>query len=284
MYIKKLLEFQNNIALTRTFESLRKEFSYRQDSSMPIIIVFANYSYIDIVLNWIESLKKINLSNYIILSMDSKIYRILNQKSINTVRVKVGNNLKDIWKTRIKIFRFLIDSGYDFIHSDADAVWLQNPITEYFDLYQNLDIIASQGTIFPHSVLNKWGFVLCCGLFFVRSNQQTSKLFKEVEDNVLQTNDDQKSLNIVLASKNIVWEFQEQYQISFRNSTFNYSNQMVYGKGDNIQVGLLPFKQFPRLVKYQKNPYVVHTLTPKNALEKKEKFKNLGLWFLKTES
>ena len=279
--IKKLLETQNSLALTNSFEDLKKEFSSKQDSQIPIILVFANYSYIDIVFNWIKSIENLNLSNYIIISMDSKLYQILLENSINSVLVKVDKNLKDIWKVRIKIFRFLIDSGYDFIHSDADAIWLKNPIAEYFNSYQELDLIASQGTIFPQNVLKKWGFVLCCGLFFVRSNERTSELFREIENNVYQTDDDQKSLNTVLMSKNITWDFETQYQIFFRNFRFYCSDQIVQGKGDGIQVGLLPFKQFPRLVQYQENSYVIHTLSKKNALEKKEQFKELGLWFLK---
>ena len=58
------------------------------------------------------------------------------------------------------MFYHLIACGIDFVHSDADAVWLRDPIPEYFGPGETADLVASQGTRHPPDVFGRWGFVL----------------------------------------------------------------------------------------------------------------------------
>ena len=52
-------------------------------------------------------------------------------------------------------------NNIDFVHSDADAVWLKNPLISFGKTA--FDLLASQGTIWPLDVFEQWRFVLCCG-------------------------------------------------------------------------------------------------------------------------
>ena len=282
----KLLRLQ----LDHSFVRFRKEFNsmrIKQSTQSPIIIVFANYGYIDIVLNWIKAIEVLGINNHLIISMDVRLHRKLIEKSINTILFEVDTNLNLIWEARVKVCRFLVENNYDFIHSDADAIWLNNPIEEYFGSNSNkeLDLIMSQGTIYPRECFKEWGLVLCCGLFFVRSNEKTIQLLREIEDDTKRTGDDQKSLNMILKGKNLTWTLETLHQINFQLSgkpyEINISDQMIQSECDGIKVGLLPFRKFPRLAVYQKDPYVVHPLTPKKGLSKRQEFEELGLWFLK---
>ena len=274
---------ENGLDLENTFQSIKNATQNIYDQKNPTIITFGNYSYKEIILNWVEGINRLGINNYIVIAMDDEIYNLLSEKSIKTVLLKINNNLEEIWLARIKLFQIIIEKGCNFIHSDADAVWLKNPIPKYFTSRNDLDLVISQGTIYPKNTFKKWGFVMCCGLFYVRGNLRTTQLFKEIEQHMKNTEyrkSDQKSLNKVIANKNINWDLGDWYAINMNKHKLQCSNTMMVGEGDDINVGVLPFKEFPRLEKYKDEPYVIHSLTPKDATKKQKQFKKKGLWLL----
>ena len=72
----------------------------------------------------------------------------------DTPRVDVdaiaGNflRLRVLTAMRLKLFRVLIDQGFDFMHSDADAFWLRDP-RPWLAEQTGYDLLCSQGTDRP---------------------------------------------------------------------------------------------------------------------------------------
>jgi len=250
------------------------------DSNKPLIITFANWPYLNVLLNWMEGLKRLSIDNYIVISFDEKLYHYLVEKKYKTILLKNIDNLSELWRLRITIFKYLVDKNIDFIHSDADAVWLKNPIPEYYDSFPSTDLMISQGTIWPENVQRLWGFVVCCGFFIMRSSPAMKMLWEKLEDSVLQTGDDQISMNYIIAGENIQWDIQSKYRVVFGKYHLLCSDQVIEGKGDTITVGVLPFKKFPRLHIPDTEPYISHVLTPKESKPKIEMLRKVGAWFL----
>lgn len=280
-HIKLFLEGVKHAQSLRRLRASLAQYGFSPQDKDPVILVFINSSYIEILRNWVCCIRRLNIEKYLVIAMDSESYQMTTEEKINSVLFPIPKDLSKIWQIRLQVFRFMLKHGYDFIHSDADAVWLKEPVTPYFHKYPNLDLIASQGTCFPMSVFEDWRFVLCCGFFSVRSNPKTRLLFSALARDVLKTNDDQVSLNQVLKNMGLQWEFQvDTYTVSFKDKSILCSPTIMIGSTKNLKVGVLPFKHFPRLTDYQDHPFVSHPRTGKNINKKIEDLKQSNLWFL----
>jgi len=246
----------------------------------PIILVFADWNYLDILKNWITGMKRLHLDNFIIVSLDMNIYNFLVENGYKTILLENKGNLSALWCIRISVFKYLVDFGIDFIHSDADAVWLKNPIPDFYEPYRSFDILISQGTIWPEPVFKLWGFVLCCGFFMMRSTEFTKSLLDKLGTHVMTTGDDQISLNCVVASQDMQWHYTSSAYLSIGKYRLLCSDDLITGKGNKISIAVLPFKKFPRLYIPNTEPYVSHILTPKENDAKREVLKKAGMWFL----
>ncbi len=244
----------------------------------PPTIVFANSAYREIADNWIRAAIRLQVSNFWFIALDQDIHDYLASKSVQTILLKCETGSQALWKLRIQLFRALVDSGIDFIHSDADAVWLRDPIERYYTEQKGVDLIASQGTIWPPDVFKQWNFVLCCGFFVLRANKRTAILLRELEADVELSGDDQVSVNRVVFRRNMRWEIKSSFYLPFRDVQLLFSKNMIVGKGDNLTVSIIPFAEVPRLHLNNNNPYIEHPLSPKDNDKKKQLFQEIGLW------
>ena len=85
----------------------------------PLVVVFANWRYLDILSNWMEAMRRLGLADYLVVSVDKKVYRYVKRCGIRTILARSGKGLTSLWILRIDVFRCLIDRGIDFIHSDC---------------------------------------------------------------------------------------------------------------------------------------------------------------------
>ena len=178
----------------------------------PVTIVFGSFNYRDIVAQWIEHAQSA-CDHWRIVCLDKDLVAWLNEMGHNTRAVYfydlfpdmnqsslINPRNKSVKKTiifrvlRPKLWRALADSGRDFIHSDADAFWLQDP-RPWLMQHTEFDLLISQGTTKPLAQFYQHRFVLCAGFFFCRSNVRTQNYFQRVEvaDKV-----DQNIMNLLL--------------------------------------------------------------------------------------
>ena len=246
----------------------------------PVIVVFANYQYARILENWIAAISRLGISNYMVVALDVRLHDYLKNNGVKSVLRECDEDLGNIWVHRVKVIQELLESGYDVIHSDADAVWLKNPLDVYFHK-PAYDVAFSQGTHWPRDVHNVWGFVLCCGLFYVRSNDATRQLFDAIAADVECSKDDQVSCNRVLMKLNTEWEYpNDMYSLSYDGIEFNCSNEIIHGKNNVVCVALLPHSRFQRISDSCADVYIKHMISSKTSCSTKELLKNNNCWFL----
>lgn len=239
-------------------------FPQEKKQSKVKIIVFANYNYLPVLKNWLAAMKKINVTNYLIISLDEQLYHHLQDKNINTLLRPCELDLGKLWIHRVDVILELMEKGHDVIHSDADAIWLKDPQPYLEKLPQ--DMIFSQGTIWPPDVQEKWGFVLCCGFFLLRSNPQTLQFVRALAQRVRKDKDDQVSCNRLLVEKNVIWDKpSDLYSIDFRGKQFVCSKQTRIGKSKDLTIALLPHASFQRLFEEADDVYVRHLISEKNS-------------------
>ncbi len=236
----------------------------KQKPSNTMIVVFSDYNYLEVLENWIAAMERIDIHDYTVISLDEKLHKYLLKKGIKSILKPCNKDLEKLWIHRVDILLELMEEGHDIIHSDADAVWLKDPLPFLEKLPH--DMIFSPGTVWPHDVHEKWGFVLCCGFFFLRSNPQTLAFMKQLAVQVRHDKDDQASCNRLLYQKGIVWDKPEDlYEITFKHTRFVSSKQLRSGSSKDLKIALLPNRSFQRIYEEYDNVYIRHLMSDKNS-------------------
>ena len=228
------------------------------------IVVFANYNYLPVLENWLEAVRRIHVENFMIISLDEKLHHYLQGKKIASLLRPCELDLGKLWIHRVDIILELMEEGYDIIHSDADAVWIKDPQPYLNKLDQ--DMIFSQGTYWPLDVHKKWGFVLCCGFFYMKSNKKTLDFMNKLAERVRIDKDDQISCNRLLMEEGLSWGVPEDtYTLTFRDHDFICSTKCIFGKTDTLSAVLLPHAKFQRITEPSDDVYVKHLISEKNS-------------------
>jgi hypothetical protein len=252
----------------------------RNSINNTIVLVFANLAYLEVLNNWLFSIKKVEVNNYLIIALDSGLYSNLRRRNIPVLLFSNSMDLKSLWINRIKLFHRVLKLGYSFIHSDADAVWLHNPLKKYF-FDVNADIVFSQGTIYPMDTFEKNGFVLCCGYFGIKHSSHTIDLLDKVLVDVFNSGDDQVSFNHVINLDCRVWTVPDEYYIVFRDKyKIRCSDSLITGFFHEVSIAVLPHKLFQRINIHGVNAYVKHLLSEKESISVVNVLQENDLYFI----
>lgn len=245
---------------SRAFEQACMQIADEQD----IVISFGNYAYRKVAIAWLNKLRRAGVENYMFISMDEDLFKLLNQEGFNTVLNKFEGSLSDLWIFRLKVISRLLTIGLNVIHSDSDAFWLQNPIPELRAIPS--DIISSQGTIFPPDCLEQWGFVLCCGFQYFRARAHTLAFFEQLLPLVEKVKDDQKAINQLLLIQRVNWgNIVASYKLSVNDKQFDCYTANINGRTANgLNVTVLPHCKYQRVFESNaSNPLILHLLSDK---------------------
>jgi hypothetical protein len=264
--------------LFRRFQLHTKLVKYAKRNT--IIIVFANMAYLNVLENWLYAINKLELSNYLVVSIDKQLHIYLKERNIPTYLLQTKSDMKSLWINRVKLFRDILNLGYNFIHSDADAIWLRNPVETFFTEL-NYDVVFSQGTVWPEDTYEKNGFVLCCGYFGIKSNVNTINLLEDVYLDSKITGDDQVSFNHVINRGSIKWHIDQSYEMMFRDKRLKCSKDIIRGNKSNISIALLPHHLFQRINVDDVEAYVKHLLSEKKSDSVIDVLKLNNLLFIK---
>jgi len=182
-------EIQSNPERVMQFEWIKdlKSFLISVDVRFPITIVTSDSHYEDALLNWlIMSTVTLEdpIKNTLILSLDSSLHQILQNKSIKSLHILPSplavvepnrfRPLKQVEVVRLTAMRLLNYWGFDVANYDSDAMIVKNPQPIY-DRYSDQDVIGSAG-YFPPEIHRKWGVTLCMGAVMIRATKQTGTL------------------------------------------------------------------------------------------------------------
>lgn len=247
----------------------------------PVTIVFADAAYASVLANWLAHVRALSIENVLVIALDAETHAATNARGIACARLRETSSRAELWIRRVELFAALVDAGIDFVHSDADAVWLRRPFAALYG--QGVDIAFSQGTIWPPDVLAHWGFVLCCGLFAVRAGPAAASFFAAVADRMTAEPDDQIAVNRTLLQLGIVWRnTQQSVTRTWRGSPFRTFNDPVVGTCAGLSVALMPHAEFPRLPEASSRALVAHPIASAPAGPSQERrqstLRRLGLW------
>lgn len=244
----------------------------------PVIVVFVDERYVPIAVNWLAAVKQIGLErNVVLVTLDPVAEQVFAPLHAARLFRPLGSqNLGDLWIHRIRILAALLADGRDIVHSDADAVWLGNPLDDLFS--PGFDMVFSQGTFWPPDVHERRGVVVCCGLFAVRSSPRTRAVFAELERRVAAVHDDQVVMNQLLDETVGPWTVESSTRMKTSGKTYTVSTSMMVAEGDRLKVGLVPFHKYPRIMSGPQGVVVGHPLSGKTAAETEDTLRRCGLW------
>eukprot|EP01006_Ploeotia_vitrea_P014713 TRINITY_DN4012_c0_g1_i2.p1 TRINITY_DN4012_c0_g1~~TRINITY_DN4012_c0_g1_i2.p1 ORF type:complete len:426 (-),score=8.71 TRINITY_DN4012_c0_g1_i2:35-1312(-) len=266
-------------------------------SSGTVIMTFSNLKYHDVLVNWMIGLETSGVDNYFVFSLDEKTKQWMKDHNVPTMVIPMVH-FPALWFVRMIVFRNIATVGVPFIHTDTDAVWVQNPLPFLATLvkHQNSSIFFSQGTVAPSKLSAKWGFVVCGGFFFVRPTPWvTTELLGSVLLDLLSNSrvpkyeTDQDSLNWSLHNEHIQWHIvpNTTYKKRQFRAQFTCSQQPIVGTfpKSTETITLLPHHLFQRKAMYRRfgEPYVLHLYAKTNPASKMLVFRKYGLWRIRDD-
>jgi hypothetical protein len=259
-------------------------------TASPVVLVFANAAYADILVNWLSFARRAGAgANVLVAALDAETTRIATTHAVAFFRMPPAASPADMWIARAELFSGLARAGVDFIHSDADAIWLRSPLEEMSSL--DVDIAFSSGTVWPRTAVAKWGFVACCGFFAARATTATAAFFAEVAARARICGDDQVAVNEALMAMAARWDDHVPAdRRTYEGVPFRVFAEPVIGRAGDLRVALLPHRRFPRLPELSRETVVAHPIAPwingrtEGAERPARVLRSLGLWEMNAEA
>ncbi|XP_020600284.1 arabinosyltransferase RRA3-like [Phalaenopsis equestris] len=126
-----------------------------------IIVALANSNVREMLEVWFQNIKRVGISNYIVVALDDETEHFCKSKDVPVYRRPPDENVDSIGKTggnhavsglKFHILREFLQLGYSVLLSDIDIVYLQNPFDH---LYRDSDVESmSDG----HDNMTAYGF------------------------------------------------------------------------------------------------------------------------------
>jgi hypothetical protein len=189
-------------------------------SSKSLVVTFINISYFPVFERWHSCFRNCCQLRLLVVALDRDADRKLKDLGIESILFQINsfdkflstkefdkeekNHLSRLWATRWFVFQRIISKGIEVIHSDADAVWLKDPIPRIIS--ESFDMAASIGRRWPRDAAQKWGFVLCMGFFVLRPTKASVQLVQQILDSMpISEQDDQVAINRILLDAGATW-------------------------------------------------------------------------------
>ena len=187
---------------------------------MPVTIVFGTFNYRSIIHEWIRHALS-SCKHWRIVCMDQELVGWLDEighgacaiylydlfpdkPHRNLVELERSERAPIIFAMRKKLWLALAESGRDFINSDADAFWLQDPLP-WLGQHSEFDILISQGEFAPRTHLARYHFTINPAFFLCRANVRTQNFLRQVE--AIKDRMDLQSMNdVILHDPETCWQ------------------------------------------------------------------------------
>lgn len=255
-----------------------------------IVFQIISTEYADVERNFIALMEinsRLSRDNMYLMCLDTQTVVLFETMNINCVYVAGihAHRHHDIWRLRIKVTACLLAAGFDVIASDADALWIHDPMTEMESAAHNeSSIVASRGH-FPFPLGRKWGSTMCMGFALFRASGMGMEVWQQVMQRIGdEIGDDQIALNNAADELGIVWD-------SYSDMRFEASTGVGRGvvpsltttTGVNFTVTLLPHSRYTRkcsTTPISNETVVAHCVARKNAGAKTSWMQESNLWYV----
>jgi len=247
------------------------------------IVSFVDSHYLEIGQNWVAGMKRLGLSDSLLLvALDRKSQSTLDSMGVATIlRAVEPGDAGALWVHRLRVLSELLADGENIVHSDADAVWLQNPLQEWSSI--DCDILFTQGTYWPLEAFETRRFVACCGCYAIKSQDAARNFLREALRRCEYLRDDQHAMNLLMPLDMTDWKVEAPYEIDFRALRITCSHSIMRSTAHGLSFGILPHAQYPRLIlpgADRSQIKIAHPLSEKKVGAVKDVLKSHSLWFL----
>jgi hypothetical protein len=262
--------------------------------------------YIQTGLNWIHAMHKIGLTNFLVIAGDIFTAEKLNERCIPHILAEIdesdfgssfvsttGFSAKGLAVSAFKfpVAHFLLVSGYNVVLSDADAIWMHDPMPYLRDT----DLAFQRIVYHPPAIARLWGFAACGGFLSLRSGQQTISFIEDCLKGHQQLLSDQVAVNLALLEGQPDWQCEHtdwmlpvsgsQHDRASLEAAFDkFAKSPIRGKlrQGGLEVLALPHDKFWRhefVTHSLQDTVIAHPNSPKDDVEKMKIFDAMGLRF-----
>jgi hypothetical protein len=219
------------------------------------IITFTDSNYLAIFNIFYDNFKIFDL-DLLVVCLDEESFTNLNDRGINTMYKPYDiKNKNKFWEFRLNIINEIFkENKTDIIHTDADCFWFKN-IVECINVKNELDIMGSIAFGHPKDIVNKLGFVLCCGFYFIKYTEKNSVILDNIINQPIHHLDDQVRFNYYM--------FNNLKSIE-NNDSFLYKTITL---NDETKIGIISDSIISR--RYNKNLYCFHPYLSSNSIPEK---------------
>ncbi|CAJ1941993.1 unnamed protein product [Sphenostylis stenocarpa] len=236
-----------------------------------VIVTFGNYAFMDFILTWVKQLRDLEVSNFLVGAMDTKLLEALYWKGIpvfdmgshmSTLDVGWGSpTFHKMGREKVILIDSILPFGFELLMCDTDMVWLKNPLP-YLARYPEADILTSSDQVIPTVVddsLEVWQEVSGAyniGIFHWRPTESAKKLAKQWKEMLVADDKiwDQNGFNDILHKQ--------------LGPSVDDESGLVFAFDGKLKMGILPASIFCSghtyfvQAMYQQlrlEPYAVHT-------------------------
>lgn len=217
-----------------------------------LVMQVVSEDYIDLERNFMRLMELNSVftrHNMYLMCMDNASVDIFASLGIRCVPLSAlpFNSIHDVWKTRVRALSCLVVEGYDVIMSDADALWLRDPM-EYFDLpsVRSSSMVASRGSL-PFSLSNRWGATLCLGFILFRAaGPIMDKIQRYIQHFVSRIADDQIAVNKAVGRVGVTWDKESDMRLVDSTGLGRGTIKRLRSDDGPFVITLLPHSAFTR--------------------------------------
>jgi hypothetical protein len=194
-------------------------------------ITLLSREYLGVGKLWLEMIGRIKVNQFIVFMVDEETDNLLQSLKVPFCRIalnknefpdknftsRIGFDEKGLAITALKfpVIRTLLHSGFNVLYLDIDALLLK-PLPKSF--FRNTDCAFQRVAYHPQTIVNEWGFALCSGFMWFRSNKKTIQLISEAISFNQQTFCDQIAVNLAVWKSMISWDNGMGVKLTYQDS------------------------------------------------------------------
>lgn len=223
-----------------------------------IILTFVDYKYIPLFDIFYSYFEKLDLKNLLVIALDLHTYNHLHKyNKFHIFYTDYNLYNKDLfWKFRLSLINYIFKSSMkNIIHTDIDCLWYKNIVEDIQKL--EYDITGSIAFGFPEEFVKKYGFIMCCGFYYIKYNDNTKDFFDKIIHQNTSINDDQLLMNTYI--------FNNHKSISIYNDD-NLITKCIETV-DNLKIGIISDSIISRT--YKPSLYCFHPHLPSPDIDNK---------------
>jgi hypothetical protein len=158
---------------------------------LPVVISFANFGYLDFVVNLIKNVQDVLKNHrFVLYCMDRELFDAVQSYSSERIEIVLhernvskdfGNygtySFNEMMRVKIEVITEAV-AKYGFVHFvDGDVVFCKEPTEDYYSAYADYDIVYQRDAPPPNEPYNEW---TCLGNAVFRNTGRTIHLLNTI--------------------------------------------------------------------------------------------------------